>query len=299
MNSIYIEVLKSNIEPLSFLLQEGFTIDAKSEYGSFSELIPGGFGDLINFAINASSVSADKKGAGIVYMSNVLDLKRWTKTNPASINATIKFYTKEDVVTDVWLPMNFFMGLGILSRAKVNTITDKKTGAVTKTGGGFISPGASLNSCGLISKELSGNTNDKGTGGTKKSLKDATGEGLNFETIRSKIVSVWIPGVIYMPYAFIEACTPTYSPHIVRDERTKQDYPLWGECQLTISGLTSAIDDIFNDSNKVIIEDLKKQIITRDTADTYPAFKIGELNEEKARNSTDQKTGEAKDDVKG
>lgn len=277
MNRLFVEVLESNIEPTFFLLQEGFTIDAKSEFSSFGELLPGGITNLINLAISFSS-TGKQVGAGTVYMSNVMDLKRWSKTNPGSINCTLKFYTKEDVVTDVWLPMNFFLSLGILSRSG-------------KTKGAFVTPAPSLGSCGEISRALKGDNSTTATPKEKKPLSEflssnakQAGFGLDFSGIQSKILSVLIPGVIYLPYCFVEEVTPTYSNQVVIANNGKE-YPLWGEIQLRISGIYSAIDDMLEDANKIDISDdaLKQKGLVSSNVDAYPTINFESDDAKKAK----------------
>lgn len=272
MNRLFVEVLKSNIEPESFLLQEGFTIDAKSEFSTFGELLPGGITNLVNLAISYSS-TGNTVGSGTVYMSNVMDLKRWTKTNPASINCTLKFYTKEDVVTDVWLPMNFFLSLGILSRIEETSKSGEKSGS-------FVTPAPSLGSCGQISRALKGDSDNTTKPKEKKPLSDflsssakQAGFGLDFSGIKSKILSVLIPGVIYLPYCFVEEVTPTYSNQVVIADNGKE-YPLWGEIVLRISGIYSAIDDMLDDANKIDItsDNWKANGLDSSNENAYPTI---------------------------
>ncbi|HPJ86801.1 MAG TPA: hypothetical protein PLU55_01670 [Candidatus Pacearchaeota archaeon] len=282
MNRLFVEVLKSNIQPESFLLQEGFTIDAKSEFSSFGELLPGGITNLVNLAISYSSTGSTV-GAGTVYMSNVMDLKRWMKTYPASINCTLKFYTREDVVTDVWLPMNFFLSLGILSRIEEGT-GDKKRGS-------FVTPAPSLGSCGQISRALNGDISTTATPKEKKPLSEflssnakQAGFGLDFSEIKSKILSVLIPGVIYLPYCFVEEVTPTYSNQVVVADNGKE-YPLWGEIQLRLSGIYSAIDDMLDDSNKIdiISKDWEKNGLVSSNENAYPTINFESDDATKAK----------------
>ena len=283
MNRLFVEVLKSNIQPESFLLQEDFTIDAKSEFSSFGELLPGGITNLVNLAISYSSTGSTV-GAGTVYMSNVMDLKRWMKTYPASINCTLKFYTREDVVTDVWLPMNFFLSLGILSRIEEGT-GDKKRGS-------FVTPAPSLGSCGQISRALKGDKDKKVQSSTKLALRDLVqgnnkseaGFGLKFSEIKSKILSVLIPGVIYLPYCFVEEVTPTYSNQVVVADNGKE-YPLWGEIQLRLSGIYSAIDDMLDDSNKIdiISKDWEKNGLVSSNENAYPTINFESDDATKAK----------------
>ena len=44
--------------------------------------------------------------------------------------------------------------------------------------------------------------------------------------------------------------------------KDRKEYPLFGECQLTISGISSAIDDMFLDSNRISVTD--KAILVQD-----------------------------------
>lgn len=291
MNRLFVEVLESNIEPTYFLLQEGFTIDAKSEFSTFGELLPGGITNLVNLAISYSSTGSTV-GSGTVYMSNVMDLKRWTKTNPGSINCTLKFYTEEDVVKDVWLPMNFFLSLGILSRSG-------------KTKGAFVTPAPSLGSCGKISKALKGDSDNTTKPKEKKELKsfleskrDQAGFGLDFSGIQSKILSVLIPGVIYLPYCFVEEATPTYSNQVVIADNGKE-YPLWGEIQLRISGIYSAIDDMLEDANKIDISEksLKTKGLVSSNVDAYPTIDFESEDANSAKKAQAKEAKASKDEA--
>ena len=294
MNKMYIEVLKSGIQPLEFLLQEDFTVEAKSEFGTFGDLIPGVFRQLIDLA-TAFNATGDKLGKGVVYMNNVLDLKRWTKTPPPVIQCTLKFYTKEDVIEDVWLPMNLFVSLGILTRDK---------------SGNFVNPAPSLNSVGKISTLLSGKSNPpkdiKGNTviGTKDYVKQSLKEKIlkngfvdSFSTIQSKIVSVWIPGIIYIPFAFVENCQPRYSNQVVIDNETGMEYPLFGELQLSISGISSAIDDFFLDSNRVRVDTTG---IIPSSIDSYKKNTTSDFNKLKEEAEKEQEaSGKEPKDIAG
>lgn len=293
MNKIYIEVLKSGIQPLEFLLQEDFTVEAKSEFGTFGDLIPGVFRQFIDLA-TAFNATGDKIAKGVVFMNNVLDLKRWTKTPPPVIQCTLKFYTKEDVYEDVWLPMNLFVSLGILTRDK---------------SGNFVNPAPSLNSVGKIStllsdksappKDKEGNVQVGTKDYTKKPLKDqiATNGFIDsFSTIQSKLLSIWIPGVIYLPFAFIENCRPKYSNQVVvKDDG--MEYPLFGELELSISGISSAMDDFFLDSNRVRVD---PKGITPATIDNYKKNTTSDLDKLKEEAEKEQEaSGKEPKDIAG
>ena len=66
----------------------------------------------------------------------------------------------------------------------------------------------------------------------------AQGEIPTFKSLRttSKLCSVYIPSIVYIPKAIVEVAQPTWSK-----QRTDQGYPIWSKVNVQFTGLVSAI----------------------------------------------------------
>jgi len=256
MNRIYIQPLETGFQPFQFLLSGDFNVEAQSEYSSFGELLPGGINDVITAVLGFQGIGGET-GTGTLYIHSVIDMKRWTRTNPITITCTLKFYVKENVLTDVWYPTNLFMGMSILTR--------KSEGDETA----FYTPGPNLSSLKVVSETLKGDKSANVSG----AIYNVNNKGLNsirnvedFKfPYKTKLVSILIPGVIYLPAAFIEVATPTFSNHVVTlPEDDGREFPLWTNLELKITGITPATDDMLKDSTKIIIRN--GEVITPENA---------------------------------
>lgn len=256
MNRIIIKPLEQGFNPQSYLLNEDFNIEARSEYSSFGELLPSGSGDIINY-LTASNAAAGQASTGLLYIHSVIDMKRWTRTNPITINITLKFYTSSNVIDDVWYPTNLFLSLSVLSRKVENNINL------------FSTPGPNLGSLKTISDTLKGTNSNLLIKGSIKETSFSTTEALNNSQQKIfpqevKLISCLIPGVIYLPIAFVENAVPTYSNKIVLTD-DGMEFPLWSTLQLQITGITPAMDEMLTDSTKIQIKDNTVNLIGQAT----------------------------------
>ena len=232
MNRIFIDSFENEVEPRAYLLSESFTLEANSEYSSFGELLPGGVNELIQ-VVTTASTTGGTVSKGVQYMQSVIDLKRWVKTNPIALDFTLKFYVQNDPEKDVFDPVNFFQALSVLSYDNSSDM--------------YSTPGPNLSTL----KEMSSAINNSGAKKLKFSDKPVTDT--KKYPKKNKMFSLWIPGVVYIPIAFIESVRPTYSPHTVYGTDMSTEYPLWVELQLRVSGVTPANDTMFLKSNVITI----------------------------------------------
>ena len=63
--------------------------------------------------------------------------------------------------------------------------------------------------------------------------------------LTKRYISVFIPGIIYIPYGFLETVRPTFSRQI-----TESGFPLWGEADITIHSMFPASQEMFDDLEK-------------------------------------------------
>ncbi len=187
------------------------TIEVSSEFATFSDLAPSMEG-IIRQSANFSSASGTVS-QGTLNLVNMFDVPRWQKTNPVRINTKLVMYTETDSKKDVYDKIIDLVNLNILSRTQESLNSgDKKFTYET--------PGLSLKNM-KASKISNGDDN--------KNIKK-----------RSKLVSLKIPGIIYLPLAFISKAVPTFSKNI-----TESGYSLWGSLDLEFQSLTPATSDMF------------------------------------------------------
>lgn len=230
-NKVLIQILASSPIILEAPCTEDIVVDAKSQYSSFGELVPS-METLTNFVSTAYSSIGGTVQRGVMTLKNALDVPRWIKTDPARLALDMNFYIKTNPYTDVWLPTMLLLSMQILSRNNANE---------------FITPGMSINAMNAFqdpnssertqSKEKSPNLNEKAS---------ATDDIKNlFKSLptKAKLCSVYIPGIIYLPLAYVEVAQPTWSKQI-----TEKGYPLWSKVQLQLTGLYPAVaeDNFFS-----------------------------------------------------
>jgi len=218
MNTIYIHSDysldgKNNFveKPKTFVVPilEDFTIEAQSEFASFGDLVPA-IADLTGMLTTASTIDGSL-GRGTANINNMLSAQRWQRTNPVKISVTLHFYTKTDPAEEVIRPVNTLLGLHLPLK-----LGDKNIRL----------PGINANNMKAVVESL-----DKNTGKV-----DASKGGQDI----SMLVAVFIPGVVYIPNAFVYDAKPTYSRQI-----TESGYPLWATLECQFWGASMALTENF------------------------------------------------------
>lgn len=200
-------------------LLEDVTFDYSSEIGSMLDNIPG-FSTITNIMSMMNSFAATGGSAteGNLSMEQLMEGPRWKKTNPVKFPIKILLYTKTDVYEDVWLPAKEFISMSILTKIK-----DGKKGY-------YITPGLNLNDLDAANK-----SKDKGPGGLK-----------------GNYISVEIPGMVYLPMAFIEKVTPAFSKEVCVSNSNNppsirgKKFPIWCELELNITGVYPATSEFLD-----------------------------------------------------
>lgn len=171
----------------------------------------GSAGEAISNITKLYSALSGKISESWLKTANTFNLPIWQKTDPARLTITLGFFLKDDPEKDIMVPVRKLIGQSILSRDFWNPEM-------------LIVPGISLN--------------------TIKDVKNPTKTNST-----AKIVSVWIPGVMYIAKAIILNAKPTFSRQRVDAGFFAKSsyYPLWASVDLTIEGLIPAImEDIFD-----------------------------------------------------
>jgi hypothetical protein len=230
MNRIIITFQSPDLaDTLVYPIMEDFQIETVTEFSSFAELCPT-ISSLVDLGITYESASSGGVSAGGFNLRSVLDAPRWQRTNPVKITVDMFFYTKTDPYTDVLIPINSLIG------SHLPRIVDKKIKV----------PGLNATNVKNLDKTISNAVNSS----EGKKAAEELGEGKSgekelkrlLESQYSVLFSVLIPGVIFLPAAFVFAIAPTYSKHV-----TEQGYPLWASVNLQIQSLTPALAEYFRD----------------------------------------------------
>lgn len=214
----------------TFPLLEDVQITLNNTYQPIGDLVAG-ISELVGLITTASTLLTGGMPQELAKANNILSFPRWTNTDPIKINTKLLFYTKTDSYKDVVYPMNFFIRLATISLDKDNRIavpgvalgevlkdSTPKTETIQKK------PVKSLNKKANAEAETNTETEDR-----KKSFSS-----------KSKLVSIYIPGIVYINKAFIETIAPTYSR-----QKTKSGYPLWGMIDIQFSGALPAMAENF------------------------------------------------------
>jgi hypothetical protein len=176
----------------------------KSTFTSISDEIP-----IVNKIATLSQLFAAGGGTaskGIENLRAKFNVPIWQGTDAAEIPVKLIFFIEEDAKKDVWDKMRKIISLTILSVEKVGGKEVYRT------------PGISL--------------------ATMKAVQDTSTKEIS---TKGKLISMEIPGIIFLNPAFIESAEPTYSKQI-----TKKGWPIWGTLDLVIKGLYPATTAIFD-----------------------------------------------------
>lgn len=197
-------------------LTEDVTFDYQSEIGGMLDGVPGlsKLTDLMS-TVNSITATGGRTSKGNIAMEQFMSGPRWKSTNPVKFPVKILLYTQDDAYKDVWLRAKNLISMSILTYDR-----DSKT---------YITPGLNINDI-------------KGADPKKKGPERLTGN----------YISVEIPGMLYLPMAFIEKVTPNFSKEVCWSHEIKKNFPIWCEVELNITGVypatTEFLDMVTDDS---------------------------------------------------
>jgi hypothetical protein len=216
---IFSSGIKNHLVSRFFTLLDMVQIENISEYFSLSTVCPE-LSRLVTIAGKASAGITGGIGGGLLDFTNIMDAPIWQNTKPLSIVLKLGLFTETDAYKDVWKPSIDLIGMSILTK---------------QPNGQYLAPGLNLNNL----KDF--------MGGAKKKA-DAEEQFMG-----AKLVSIDIPGVVYIPVAVVNRVTPTYSKQI-----TDQGYPLWVDLDCQFTGTIPATTEFYEASHP---DDVKKRII--------------------------------------
>ena len=203
-NRLFLQDHANASKLFSFPLTKDPMIEVGSTFSTFGEEFP----NVVHYLDIGTQFMAGgmgEIGKGWLGFTNLFDIKRWSKTDPVNITVDLQLWTKTDSKKDV-----HDAALSIMEYTML-TLED----------GMFILPGMSL-----------------------ASLPDFQGNDYSGTSSKAKLVSLWIPGIVYIPQAMIVKSTPVFSKEI-----TEAGFPLWAELNMHIESIFPANTEFFSTIN--------------------------------------------------
>jgi hypothetical protein len=202
-------VTKQTQQSQIFTLLENVSTENITDYFSIGEVMP-----EINFLISAGAklfgATEGTISQGLLDLKNIMDAPMWAGTKPITINLKLGLFTETDAELDVWRPAIDLIGMSILTK---------------NPSGSYSAPGLNLITYSAFKNK-------------KKTESELEG---NF--LGAKLISIDIPGIIYLPVAMVMKVTPTYSKQI-----TTTGFPLWVDLDCQFTGTTPATTEFYEAS---------------------------------------------------
>lgn len=202
-------------------LVEDLTLNIETSFKKPASLLPSSFQRITELmGLLKTSSGATSRSPNIL---DVLDVPIWESTEPAKFDVKLQFFLDTNAYNDVVRPAIGLVALSMLSPRDLTQVEQTS----------FLLPGINFSNLGKVLKGLD----------TKKTRSEQKTKTLELEwqsPEMAKIVSVEIPGVLYLPAAIIEKASITVSKDI-----SESGFPIWSDVQLSITGLRSANTDMF------------------------------------------------------
>lgn len=244
-NRVYIDIIGTDIM-FSAVCTEDINVQAVSQFSKISDLVPG-MTELANMVSTAQSVLSNQISKGIANIQNALDIPIWLKTEPVKIPIDLNFYIKSSGYMDVWRPTMVLQSMCVLS---------KKQGSNS-----LITPGFNINSIGNAGKTVTSSDIKAMKGKAESSDINSSAlwnEEKDFPTTfpsTSKLCSLYIPGIVYVPIAIIESIQVTWSKQL-----SSKGYPIWSKVNCQFTGAYPAVfEDNFLSVNPMTASSIPSQ----------------------------------------
>jgi hypothetical protein len=245
-NRVYIDIIGTNIM-LSAVCSEDINVQAVSQFTRISDLVPG-MNELVGLITTYGGVLNGEVKKAMGQVQNALDIPIWSKTEPVKLPIDLNFFLKTSGYEDVWRPTMVLQSMCVLSRSADGT--------------SLITPGFNANTIGHAGNNLG---NPVKPGEVKKLAQKAEGSTSNASQLmkeeddlpktfasKSKLCSVYIPGIVYMPIAILESIQVTWSKQL-----TNKGYPIWAKVNCQFTGSFPAVfEDNFLSVNPNTVKNL-------------------------------------------
>ena len=209
------EIDEQEREIIILPMAEEISPKIETSFKSPREYFPSIFTEIESLMKLFSTGNGERSQSG--NLSDFLDVPLWDKTMPLTLDLKFQLFTETSPYNDVMRPAMGLSSLNMLS----------PMGAKNKDKAKFAVPGISFDSIkGAFKSEKSG---------------ISAGDDSKVDIRReSKLITLEIPGVLYLNYAFIEKADPVFS-----NEVTASGFPLWCDLTLTVKSVRPANTNMF------------------------------------------------------
>lgn len=212
----------------NYLINDDINFSMSSQYGNISNMAGLEFmGQISGLARKGASVIKDNKNLDNI--NSLMNYSIWQKTEPLSTNLTIILYAKTDPLIDVVIPAYVLMSHCIIDFMPSNS------------GDVYSFPGLTAFEAINIAKIKDGIEFKQDP--PKKDAKTSPPPTFDGK-FTSKLLSLYIKGLLNIDLAMIKNITPTFSKHTAKSNYDKikytGDYPISAELTLQIESIIPA-----------------------------------------------------------
>lgn len=231
----------------NYLVNDDINISISNQYGNITNMVGLGFLNNVN-SLNKNAAKVIKKDNTVVQnLNSLLNYSIWQKTEPLSTNLTIILYAKTDPLIDVVIPAYVLMSHCIIDYSPENRLSG--------LGDIYSFPGLSAFEAINISSVKDG---------VRINSERATSD-FNFDgKFTSKLMSLYIQGVIAIDLAMIKNITPVFSKHTAKSNydqgKYKGNYPISAELTLQIESITPADSSMLWEGSLITMRQKRKNV---------------------------------------
>ena len=224
-NRIYIDIIGADIT-FSAICQEDINVQAISQFSKISELVPA-MSELVNLITTSGGVLDEKIHKKMGWVQNALDVPIWSKTEPVKLTLDLNFFVQTSGYGDVWRPTMLLQSMCVLSKRRDGTLA---------------TPGFSqrtISKIGESVKESDVKKLQKNVAKADSISRDLSMVEESFPSaypVSSKLCSIYVPGIVYIPIALIESINVTWSKQL-----TDRGYPIWSKVNCQFTGASASV----------------------------------------------------------
>lgn len=242
----------------NYLVNDDVQLAIQNQFGKITNLVGmGGLGSipsLLKYGPSLERTGKSKLSGGESFqnLNNLFNYSIWQKTEPLIVNVSIVLYAKTDPLIDVVIPAYTIMSHCIIDYVKENS----KNPDATFT---YSFPGLTayeVTKINAVFDDAIQQSSGVSVEGDPFVIDPATNKKVLRKTYNSKLISLYIDGLVSMDLAMIKNITPVFSKHTAKSSYSSQtkyanasydinntfngDYPIYAEINLQIESLVPA-----------------------------------------------------------
>lgn len=195
-------------------IEEDIDLNIKNSFGTGEDFLPRSAKGILDLAKSVQGLSGSR--GGVTSILNTFDMPVWTETEGFKVKLSATFYTDDNPLFNVIVPT-----YGIISICSLSPVFDKDTNRLV----GIAVPGVNFGNLGIAL--------DKATDKDRETAAQENRNKVNDPNV--KLISLNIPGVIYLPSAYIPELRVTFS-----NQMTEYNIPLWTKLEMEVNGFRPA-----------------------------------------------------------